>query len=236
MPIDRKKTFSLYKIICISNNKVYIGITSKPIEKRFAEHLKGSRARSANFLSQAIRKYGEQNFKLACLEKDLSYAAAVAAEKRVIALLRSNGIEFGYNMTEGGEGNPRRNWSDEAKARARATWTEERKARARALWTPERVARQKKKLSEYWSNPDNRNSHKALMKERMGDEAVRQRIREGMIADPERIKAISEGVRSSWADPEKRAKRVSKMRQTHAEKKQAWLAWKASLPTPNPQK
>lgn len=96
----------IYKITNIVNGKVYIG-QSQNIEERWRAHRSrpfqvNSNYRD-NYLYRAIRKYGLSCFLFEvieeCLLKDLD-----TQEKFWIAFYKSNNFEFGYNMTEGGEG------------------------------------------------------------------------------------------------------------------------------------
>lgn len=54
----------IYKIATTKSNKVYIGQTTKTVEKRFAEHLKNSTEKSKNTLHLylAMNLYGKETF------------------------------------------------------------------------------------------------------------------------------------------------------------------------------
>lgn len=82
------------------SGKVYIGITSKPVEKRW---LNGrGYARNEHFWN-AIKKYGWDNIEHRVLVSGLSKEEATEVEKMYIKLFRSHEIKHGYNLTEGGE-------------------------------------------------------------------------------------------------------------------------------------
>lgn len=92
-------SYSVYKHTTPSG-KVYIGITSKPVEERW---LNGrGYARNEHFWN-AIKKYGWDNIEHRILATGLSKEEASEAEKMYIALYRSHEIKHGYNLTEGGE-------------------------------------------------------------------------------------------------------------------------------------
>lgn len=91
--------YSVYKHTTPSG-KVYIGITSKPVEERW---LNGrGYARNEHFFN-AIKKYGWDNIEHRVLASGLSKEEASEVEKMYIALFRSHEIKHGYNLTEGGE-------------------------------------------------------------------------------------------------------------------------------------
>ena len=91
--------YSVYKHTTPSG-KVYIGITSKPVEERW---LNGrGYARNEHFWN-AIKKYGWDNIEHQVLVTGLSKEEASEVEKMYIALYRSHEIKHGYNLTEGGE-------------------------------------------------------------------------------------------------------------------------------------
>lgn len=54
----------IYKIMTTESGKVYIGQTTKTVEKRFAEHLKSSaeETKKTLHLYLAMNKYGKETF------------------------------------------------------------------------------------------------------------------------------------------------------------------------------
>jgi group I intron endonuclease len=104
--------FYCYKITNLKNDKVYIGKTNRP-EARWREH-KSSATNSKSGrkyvcpIASAIRKYGVENFKFEMIAAYKTEQEANKGEVYYIDLYRSNinvfGKEFGYNLTEGGEG------------------------------------------------------------------------------------------------------------------------------------
>lgn len=93
----------IYKILNLSNNKVYIGKTTKPLEDRFNQHLKCAKNHVNRYLYDAMNKYGYDKFKIClieeCMDEDLN-----EREKYYISMYKSNQKDFGYNMTVGGDG------------------------------------------------------------------------------------------------------------------------------------
>lgn len=89
------------------SGKVYIGITSQGIKKRWGNN--GRCYRTQNVFYNAIKKYGWNNFKHEILFSNLSKEEACKKEIQLIKKYKSNCSKyynptFGYNQTDGGEG------------------------------------------------------------------------------------------------------------------------------------
>lgn len=97
--------YSLYKITCLKNEKIYIGYTSKTVLDRFKAHCMNARWKKNYALADAIRVYGEQSFLVEFLLKCSSHKEACENEIRLIKELNCT-IPNGYNMTYGGDGVP----------------------------------------------------------------------------------------------------------------------------------
>lgn len=94
------KKFIVYKHTS-PNNKVYIGITSQSPNNRWRN---GNGYKTNMYFTKAIKKYGWDNFKHEIIEIDLSLEEACAKEKYYINLYNSHNPNYGYNLTDGGEG------------------------------------------------------------------------------------------------------------------------------------
>lgn len=81
------------------NGKKYIGITSKTAEERWAN----GRSYRAYFAS-AIKKYGWNNIKHEILYENLEEEQAKLMEISLIHHYKTNDKQYGYNMTNGGDG------------------------------------------------------------------------------------------------------------------------------------
>lgn len=92
---------NLYKITNLKSGKVYIGKTSKEINKRFSSHCR-IRKIPKMAINKAIRKYGPKAFRLEDLGFCLSDATANKAEKELIKYWKTKGKV--YNLTAGGDG------------------------------------------------------------------------------------------------------------------------------------
>lgn len=97
--------YSLYKITCLKNRKVYIGYTSKSVAERFKDHCINSRCKRNYALADAIRFYGESVFSVELILECNSHKEACEHEIRLIKELNSI-LPNGYNMTHGGDGVP----------------------------------------------------------------------------------------------------------------------------------
>ena len=86
----------IYKITNLLNEKIYIGQTKQPIEKRFLQH---SKANSP--LGQAMRDCGLENFTIEVIERYQNELNE--REKFWIKVLKSKSPN-GYNQNNGGSG------------------------------------------------------------------------------------------------------------------------------------
>lgn len=85
------------------NDKVYVGITSRRLSRRFHEHVYASLNHKDKFqFHSAIRKYGEEHFHMECLLDDVPIERLPLFEKACIEHFDS--YKNGYNSTPGGDG------------------------------------------------------------------------------------------------------------------------------------
>ena len=89
----------IYKITNIQNNKVYIGQTIRPIEKRFNRHINDALNNILDtHFARAIRKYGKENFQIEVIDKANNQNELNKKEQYWIQYY--NSIEEGYNETD----------------------------------------------------------------------------------------------------------------------------------------
>lgn len=93
--------YTVYKHTSPSG-KVYIGITSMPVEKRWGRG--GTAYRHQPVIWNAIRKYGWDNFKHEIINDGMRDIDAKELEIALIAEHQSMDREKGYNRTVGGDG------------------------------------------------------------------------------------------------------------------------------------
>lgn len=91
--------YSVYKHTT-PNGKVYIGITSTSVEKRWND---GKGYARHPYFYNAIKKYGWDNIEHTILFENLTKEEACKKEKELINRYKSNQHDYGYNMTTGGE-------------------------------------------------------------------------------------------------------------------------------------
>ena len=91
-----------YKISTTKSNKVYIGLTTKTVEKRFAQHLKNSTEKSKNYLPlyQAMNLYGKETFSV--IQIDTAKDRNELNRKERYWIKYYDSINNGYNVLSGG--------------------------------------------------------------------------------------------------------------------------------------
>ena len=92
--------YTVYKLTSPSG-KVYIGITSRTVKQRWNNGIGYKHCRA---MYGAIKKYGWENIQKEILLENTTETEAKALEMMLIKLCRSNEREYGYNLTEGGDG------------------------------------------------------------------------------------------------------------------------------------
>jgi len=101
--------YRIYLITNKKNNKKYIGITKFLIEERFIQH-----TRRGFILTDAIKKYGKDNFYIELIEEVDDEEKAYELEKLYIKIHNTK-IPFGYNISDGGRGVLGVNFTEEGK-------------------------------------------------------------------------------------------------------------------------
>lgn len=97
--------FLVYRIINLKNSKQYVGITSRSIKVRWAEHISDAKNGSPQALHRAIRKYRPEAFQVVLIATTFKWKEACEREKEAIVEYKSFvRAGSGYNETLGGEG------------------------------------------------------------------------------------------------------------------------------------
>lgn len=111
-------SYSVYKHT-FPNGKVYIGITSQKPKKRWKNGYgyleKKNGQYSQPLMAKAILKYGWENVAHEILFSNITYEEAIVKEKELIKRHNSNNSNYGYNLTNGGEGSIGRIVKEETK-------------------------------------------------------------------------------------------------------------------------
>lgn len=101
--------YFIYQIINLINGKIYVGQTND-LQRRWKEHRRDALnyKRQKSVLHKAIHKYGITNFDFRTLQEVFSFEEALSCEIYWINFFKSNviryGKEFGYNLSDGGDG------------------------------------------------------------------------------------------------------------------------------------
>ena len=114
----------IYKITCLSNNKVYIG-SSVNIERRWKEHkryLRGGYHKNP-FLQKAWDKYGESNFLFEVVEEVTDYSLLYDVEQSYIDKYNAHNKQVGFNLVPTAGSNLGMKHTEEAKRKMSAFHT-----------------------------------------------------------------------------------------------------------------
>lgn len=145
----------IYKITNKINGKLYIGQTTRTIERRFRDHCTSSKSA----ISLAISKYGKENFNI-----EVIYEASSLEElniKEIEFIKQFNSISpNGYNLREGGDNSSfgeetRKRMSESAKRKPKMTEdtkrkiSESRKGEKHYLYKKKLSVKQRKILSDH---------------------------------------------------------------------------------------
>ena len=99
------KIGGIYKISCLSNNKIYIGL-SQNLEQRIKTHI--SKLNHGNHINNHLQSawdlYGEENFKFDIIEYCDNLEELKEKEIYYIAKFKSDDRRYGFNITAGGDG------------------------------------------------------------------------------------------------------------------------------------
>jgi group I intron endonuclease len=156
----------IYSITNNVNNKVYVGKTTKTINKRFDSHINTSKYGSQTYFHKALRKYGKNNFTISIIE-DSIFCETTLAEREIFWIEK---LKPEYNMTLGGEGSTGRILSEEsrtkmslkAKQRIRKPHSEETKQKIAKALTGVALSEKRKQnisKSKLGSIPWNKGKH-----------------------------------------------------------------------------
>lgn len=159
----------IYKYTNKYDRKVYIG-KSKDIELRYKQHLKTVKIikiQKHSHFYKALRKYGIDAFDfevlIECPIENLNYW-----EKFYIKYYCSNNSDYGYNMTNGGDGIDY--WNDELKERQSKTLKGKKGNRLGAKFTEEqRINLSISHINYYKEHPEAREQLSRKLKQRFID-------------------------------------------------------------------
>lgn len=108
------KSWLIYKHTCKTSGKSYIGLTSASMERRWVQHISDAKTGSNLHFHNAIRLYGVKDWSHEILEDGIK-TLKEANNRELYYIKLYNTFENGYNLTIGGDGSPRRIWTEENK-------------------------------------------------------------------------------------------------------------------------
>ena len=100
-PVPDLQGYKLYLVTNALNQKVYVGLTIGPLENRLKQHFAAARRGRKSAFSNAIRKYGEQAFKIELLSTNARTYDELQ-ELEVLEIAKRDAIRNGYNTALGG--------------------------------------------------------------------------------------------------------------------------------------
>ena len=201
----------IYLLIDGTNDREYVGQTTKTFEERFNEHKCGTQ-----YIDRAIRKRGVEMFATAILKvcynrEELDYW------ERYFIKYRNTMAPNGYNLTEGGEGgSPCEETIEKIRDSINAYYEEHPEARDRISEEQKRrfsdpVEREKaaERTRKVFENPEIAAKHAESQRRRFEDTAERQRIADAVtkrFSDPAEREAQSERIKAYFDTPGAREK------------------------------
>jgi len=93
----------VYRITNIENNKSYVGITTRNIERRWYEH-KYVPNSCGQLLAKAIKKYGEKSFVIEHIASAIGGTDNLKELEKQLIEQCGTKVPNGYNLTAGGDG------------------------------------------------------------------------------------------------------------------------------------
>ena len=146
----------IYKVTNLYNNKIYIGMTTSSLKRRKFEHYyKLEEFNHKCVFKNALKKYEDKNFIWEEIDKAQNKQELKEKEKYWIKFYNSNNKNFGYNMTEGGDGgdtisgNPTaKNYQDNIGKEKRSNNNPLKGKKYEEAFDEQKVKEWKKKISE----------------------------------------------------------------------------------------
>lgn len=194
----------MYKVYAhvFPNDKVYVGITSQTLEKRWRNG-KGY-SRTQPLMRKAINKYGWNNIRHVLLYDNLSKECAEDIEEHFIKDLKLFSTDYGYNTTMGGNANvPTEETKKLMSQKVQEKW-EDDSYREKAIHSMKNKKR----------SPEARKNISKAQRERFKDEEQRRRISEaqkGKKRTEQAKKKTSETLKKFYSVEENRIKHKEDM-------------------------
>ena len=184
-----KNTYKVY-IHIFPNDKVYVGITSRSTKKRWGNN--GIGYKDQALIYRAIEKYGWDNIEHVILHDNLTEKDAKEKEMYYIKKYNSNNPNFGYNLTDGGDGTKGYYPSE----KTRQKMSESRKGEKNPNYKKQMSDTQKKILSEYAKsrtgskNPFYGRNHSEETKRKISETKRKQKLKGSKTHNSKRVRCI----------------------------------------------
>lgn len=95
--------YSVYKITCLTDGAVYVGMTSHTLEKRFHNHKWNAKRGTDTKLYNHMRKHGLDNYRIEFIMGASSREECSFYERGIIAIFKVEGLKV-LNLAKGGDG------------------------------------------------------------------------------------------------------------------------------------
>lgn len=115
--LEINNNYAVYIHINKINNKKYIGITQQKLKKRWGSN--GIGYKNNVYFWRAIKKYGWDNFDHLILFENINELTAKETEKYLISKYNTCNVNYGYNISFGGDGTYGYHHTDETKEKIR---------------------------------------------------------------------------------------------------------------------
>ena len=226
-----EQVYCVYMHVNKVNDKKYIGITGRAPEQRWKENGEGYK-RNPVFYG-AIQKYGWDGFDHIIVEDHLTFEEATKKEVELIDKHKTNCFKYhnpsyGYNMTDGGEGNSGRPLSEATKQKlrdahigktlsdeARRKISEANKGRIVSEETRQKISQMKSGENNYWYGKHVPEETKKKLREALSGE---KNPMYGQKRPQDIIDKMVQGAKKKWEDPEFRSEMSKKYSEMYSGK------------------
>ena len=164
----------IYLLIDATNDKEYVGQTTRPFEAKFYQHM-----HSDQYIDRVMRKRGEDLIATAILKECYSKAELDYWEIRLIKS-RDTMAPNGYNLTEGGEGGKP---CEESRARNSASKSGEKHPFFGKHHTPQHCANIAKSLTDKKKSPEHCANVSKSKKGKTPEDKTRDRMAESRLGE-----------------------------------------------------
>ena len=202
-PIEMKHFGVIYKIYNNFDSKVYVGQTTRLLDRRWKQHLYSVKKNLDSFhIHRAMKAHGIENFQIEQI--DTAQSREELNSKEIYWINFYDSVKNGYNLNINGHN---AFLSDETK--------EKKSVKSQAMWLKTgHKENHAKKMSAIWSNPEYKHNFSEKMLKNYKNPEFKEKHLQAIKASitPKRIQKTSEASKKMWQDPKYKEK-VFKARQ-----------------------